>query len=77
MCSKKTGKEVALTAADILGNPECLAFSSFQIGFQTGSFAPGTQTINQVAFNAKSDYTITTEWTSYSIPLAELDQGAD
>ena len=58
---------------EIKGN----TLSSFQIGFQTGSFAQGTQTNNQVNFNPQSDYSITNEWRSYSIPLAELDQGTN
>ena len=51
--------------------------SSFQIGFQTGSFAQGTQTNNYVNFNPESDYSITNEWKTYSIPLTELNQEAD
>ena len=51
--------------------------SSFQIGFQTGSFAQGTQTNNQINFGLESNYLITDEWKSYSFPIAELDQGAN
>lgn len=51
--------------------------SSFQIGFQTGSFAQGTQTNNQINFGPESNYSITDEWISYSFPIAELDQGAN
>jgi exo-beta-1,3-glucanase (GH17 family) len=51
--------------------------SSFQIGFQTGSFAQGTQTNNQINFGPESNYSITDEWKSYSFPIAELDQGAN
>jgi exo-beta-1,3-glucanase (GH17 family) len=58
---------------EIKGN----TLSSFQIGFQTGLFAEGTQTNNQVIFNPESNYSITNEWKSYSIPLAEIDQGAN
>lgn len=58
---------------EIKGN----TLSSFQIGFQTGSFAQGTQTNNQVNFNPEGSYSITNEWKSLSIPLADLDQGAN
>ena len=58
---------------EIRGN----TLSSFQIGFQTGLLAEGTQINNQVSFNPESSYSITNEWKSYSIPLAELDQGAN
>lgn len=51
--------------------------SSFQIGFQTGSFAQGTQTNNKITFNPEGDYSMASEWKSYSIPTAELDEGAD
>ena len=51
--------------------------SSFQIGFQTGSFAQGTQSNNQINFGPESNYSITDEWKSYSFPIAELDQGAN
>jgi exo-beta-1,3-glucanase (GH17 family) len=51
--------------------------SSFQIGFQTGSFAQGTQTNNQINFGPESNYSITDEWKSYSFPLVDLDQGAN
>lgn len=58
---------------EIKGN----TISSFQIGFQTGSFAQGTQTNNKVTFNPEGDYSMASEWKSYSIPIAELDEGAD
>jgi hypothetical protein len=51
--------------------------SSFQIGFQTGLFAQGTQTNNQIIFGPESNYSITDEWKSYSIPITELNQGAN
>ena len=51
--------------------------SSFQIGFQTGSFAEGTQTNNKITFNPEGDYSMASEWKSYSIPIAELNEGAD
>ncbi|MFY0628637.1 MAG: hypothetical protein JXR07_20230 [Reichenbachiella sp.] len=58
---------------DIRGNTT----SSFQIGFQTGSFAEGTQTNNQVIFHPESNYTIGNEWKTYSIPLSDLDKQAN
>ena len=58
---------------EIKGN----TLSSFQIGFQTGSFAQGTQTNNQIIFGSESNYSITDEWKSYSIRLTDLDQGAN
>ena len=51
--------------------------SSFQIGFQTGSFAQGSQTNNKITFNPEGDYSMASEWKSYSIPIAEFDEGAD
>jgi exo-beta-1,3-glucanase (GH17 family) len=58
---------------EIKGN----TLSSFQIGFQTGSFAQGTQTNNQITFNQERDFSISNEWKIYSLPLAELDQEAN
>ena len=58
---------------EIKGN----TLSSFQIGFQTGSFAQGTQTNNQIIFGPESNYSITEEWKPYSIPMTELNQGAN
>jgi len=58
---------------EIKGN----TISSFQIGFQTGSFAEGTQTNNQIIFGPETNYSITEKWKSYSIPITELDQGAN
>ncbi len=58
---------------EIKGN----SVSSFQIGFQTGSFAQGTQTNNKVTFNPEGDYSMASEWKSYSVPIDELDESAD
>ena len=58
---------------EIKGN----TISSFQIGFQTGSFAEGTQTNNQIIFGPETNYSITEKWKSYSIPITELVQGAN
>lgn len=58
---------------EIKGN----TISSFQIGFQTGSFAEGTQTNNQIIFGPETNCSITEKWKSYSIPITELVQGAN
>lgn len=58
---------------EIKGN----SVSSFQIGFQTGSFAQGTQTNNKVTFNSEGDNSMASEWKSYSIPIDELDESAN
>lgn len=58
---------------DIKGNTG----AQFQIGFQTGTFLSGTQKNNSVMFNSGSDYSLADDWKSYSIALADLDQGAD
>ncbi len=51
--------------------------SPFKIGFQTGLFTAGTQANNEVTFGPDEDYQLAAEWTSHSIPVSELDQGAD
>lgn len=51
--------------------------SSFQLGFQTGSFAEGTQTNNFITFGENGPYTLTKDWRSYSIELSLLEQGAN
>lgn len=58
---------------EIKGN----SVSSFQIGFQTGSFAQGTQTNNKVTFNSEGDNSMASEWKSYSIPIDQLDESAN
>lgn len=57
---------------DIKGNTK----SSFHLGFQTGSFALGTQTNNQVLIGPNTKYEISDGWQSYSIRIDELDQNA-
>ena len=46
--------------------------SSFQIGFQTGSFSDGTQVNNPIIFNKDNKYTVENEWKKYSIKIADL-----
>jgi len=51
--------------------------STFKIGFQTGRFAEGTQVNNFVEFGPDASRQLTSDWVSYSIPLADMNQGAD
>lgn len=51
--------------------------ASFDIGFQTGRFLAGTQTNNHVKFAPGTDRALTDEWASYSVPITQMDQGAD
>ncbi len=51
--------------------------SSFNLGFQTGYYAAGNQTNNFVTFGPDKDYTITSEWQTYSIPVTKLNNGAN
>lgn len=51
--------------------------SSFRIGFQTGLFTAGTQVDNYVTFGLDQKYRLSNEWTSYSIAINELDNGAN
>lgn len=46
--------------------------SSFEIGFQTGSFSGGTQVNNYVIFNANGKNMVTGNWKKYSIKIADL-----
>jgi exo-beta-1,3-glucanase (GH17 family) len=46
--------------------------SSFQIGFQTGSFSDGNQVNNPVIFNKDSKYAVGNNWKKYSIKIADL-----
>jgi exo-beta-1,3-glucanase (GH17 family) len=50
--------------------------SSFRIGFQTGLFADGTQTNNYISFGKNEEYKLSKEWKRYSIPITELNKGA-
>lgn len=51
--------------------------SPFRIGFQTGLFTAGTQVNNAVGFGPDEVYQLSKQWTSYSIPVSELNRGAD
>jgi exo-beta-1,3-glucanase (GH17 family) len=51
--------------------------STFHIGFQTGLFSEGSQVNNQVTFGPGSSYTLTNDWKSFTIPISNLDKGAD
>ena len=51
--------------------------SSFNIGFQTGRFAEGSQTNNYVTFGANENYTISNKWKTFEIPMSALNKGAD
>jgi hypothetical protein len=51
--------------------------ASFDIGFQTGRFLTGNQTNNHVTFAPGGKYRLTREWTSYSIPVVEMNKGAE
>ncbi len=51
--------------------------SSFKIGFQTGMFAKGTQVNNTQIFSPNSDFSISNEWKSFSIPIAKINKGAN
>ncbi|WP_235295804.1 glycoside hydrolase family 17 protein [Portibacter marinus] len=51
--------------------------SSFELGFQTGSYGQGTQINNPIIFEPETDYLITENWKSYSIPITKLNQGVN
>ncbi len=51
--------------------------SSFNIGFQTGSFANGNQVNNYVTFGSSEPYSITEEWSTHSIAISDMNQGAN
>jgi exo-beta-1,3-glucanase (GH17 family) len=51
--------------------------STFILGFQTGNFARGTQVNNFVIFGPEEKYSIKEDWTTYTIAISELDNGAD
>ena len=46
--------------------------SSFQIGFQTGSFSDGTQVNNFFIFNKDEKNTVTEDWKKHSIKISDL-----
>ena len=51
--------------------------SSFNIGFQSGNYVAGNQTNNFVTFGDLEAYRLSSNWKSYSIPIAKLNRGAD
>ena len=51
--------------------------STFQVGFQSGNYVAGNQVNNFVTFGSESDYSLTSEWTTYAFPIATLDKGAE
>jgi exo-beta-1,3-glucanase (GH17 family) len=58
---------------EIKGNPE----SVFELGFHTGSFGKGTQVKSYVHFGPGNKYSVRDEWIHHSIPISELDKGAN
>ena len=58
---------------DIKGTPG----TRFEIGFQTGQYSAGNQTNNFVTFGKNDEYNLSEDWRTYSIPIPELNQGAD
>ena len=50
--------------------------SVFDIGFQTGRYADGTQTNNGVRFGSGANRQLTSSWKKHSIPVAELSKNA-
>jgi exo-beta-1,3-glucanase (GH17 family) len=51
--------------------------STFKIGFQTGLFAEGNQVNNSVTFGPGATYQLNDTWTRYSIPVSDLNNGAN
>ncbi len=73
-----TGEDLSLFKSgrihmEIKGDTTC----NFNIGFQTGRFTAGTQVDNYVTFGPDQKYQLSKEWASYSISVAELDQGGN
>ncbi len=48
--------------------------SSFQLGFQTGSFSDGTQVNNAIIFNADKKNIVRKNWTKYAIKISDLQK---
>lgn len=51
--------------------------SSFQIGFQTGVFSNGNQVNNGITFGPNSDYSISGNWKTFSIPISMLNKNGN
>ena len=54
----------------------CESKSSFEVGFQTGHFANGTQTNNFADFGPQKKYATSKDWKSYSLKISELNNNA-
>ena len=50
--------------------------SSFKIGFQTGLFANGNQVNNFVTFGPGKMYAAKQDWTTFKIPISQLNKDA-
>ena len=48
--------------------------AQFEIGFQTGLYANGTQVNNGILFGENDDYSLSDDWQSYAIPISELEK---
>ncbi len=51
--------------------------TEMKIGFQTGRYLEGNQVNNFASFGPGLENQLTDEWTHYSIPLADINSGAD
>jgi exo-beta-1,3-glucanase (GH17 family) len=49
----------------------------FNIGFQTGRYLDGDQINSFVSFGPGSNKPVSKEWTSYKVPITELNNGTD
>ncbi|MEM1219425.1 MAG: glycosyl hydrolase family 17 protein [Bacteroidota bacterium] len=49
----------------------------FTMGYQSGTWSGGNQTNNFLRVGKEEAYQIKLEWTSYSIPVADINQGAN
>ena len=58
---------------EIKGN----TLANFDLGFQTGIYANGTQVNNSVRFGASLKYKLESDWKSYDVPISEFNKGAD
>ena len=53
-----------------------LTGSDFELGFQTGDYAKGTQVNHNVLFGPKQAYQVSENWKKFSIPVFEINKGA-
>lgn len=49
----------------------------FNIGFQTGRYLDGDQINSFVSFGPGSNKLVSEKWTSYKVPMTELNNGTD